>query len=125
MKLRQARLTARLSQASLGELVGVSRSAITQWETGRCGPQRDLLVPLADALGLTLRELLQDASRSDPAHINIGFDADLIRQAWQAGIDVRGNLNAFLHTLVHTSRSGRQRQEDRATVPDADGFIAR
>lgn len=47
-----------LSQAELAERVHVTDKAISRWETGRGMPGVDSLEPLADALGLTVSELL-------------------------------------------------------------------
>jgi len=51
--------------------------------------------------------LLGDVSDIDLTTINIGFDAELLAQARQAGIDVRACLHAFLCGLVHASRINR------------------
>ena len=47
-----------LSQAELAEQVHVTDKAISRWETGRGMPAVDSLEPLAQALGLTVSELL-------------------------------------------------------------------
>ena len=47
-----------ISQEELGARLGVSRQAVSKWETGRGLPSVDLLEPLAEALDLTVSELL-------------------------------------------------------------------
>lgn len=46
------------SQGELAERLHVTDEAISKWETGRGLPSVDLLEPLAEALGLTVSELL-------------------------------------------------------------------
>ena len=53
--LREAR---GLTQAELGERIGVSSKTVSKWETGKGLPDISLLQPLAAALGLSLIELM-------------------------------------------------------------------
>ena len=46
------------SQGDLAERLHVTDKAVSKWETGRGLPSVDLLEPLAEALGLTVSELL-------------------------------------------------------------------
>jgi len=57
-----------LSQAELGELVGVSNKAVSKWETYEANPDITLLPLLAQSLGVTADELLTDikAEKDDP-----------------------------------------------------------
>jgi transcriptional regulator with XRE-family HTH domain len=57
-----------LSQAELGELVGVSNKAVSKWETYEANPDITLLPLLAQSLGVTTDELLTDikAEKNDP-----------------------------------------------------------
>lgn len=54
-KLREERC---LTQAALAEKLCVSDKAISKWETGKGYPDITLLEPLADALGISVIELL-------------------------------------------------------------------
>jgi len=49
-----------LSQAELGELVGVSNKAVSKWETCEANPDITLLPLLAKTLGITTDELLTE-----------------------------------------------------------------
>ena len=49
-----------LSQAELGALVGVSNKAVSKWETDEANPDIQSLPLVAEALGVTLDELLSD-----------------------------------------------------------------
>ena len=57
-KLKQYRLNEGLSQEQLAEEIGVSRQAITKWETKRGLPDVENMVILAEVFKLTLDELV-------------------------------------------------------------------
>ena len=48
-----------LTQKELAERLNVTDKAVSKWETGRSVPDIALLTPLADALGVTVVEILQ------------------------------------------------------------------
>lgn len=57
--LRQKMEAAKLTQAALGEMVGVSQQMIAHILTGRKRPTLELAVGMARALGCTVDELLE------------------------------------------------------------------
>lgn len=60
-KIKALRLAKNLSQEALGELVGVKKAAINKYETGRVvNIKRTTLQKLADALGVSAADLLDD-----------------------------------------------------------------
>ena len=61
--LKAHRMRCQMTQEFVAEALGVSRQAVSKWETGRGLPSVDLLEPLAEALGLTVSELLSCFSR--------------------------------------------------------------
>ena len=71
--IRGARERKRMSQEKLGELTGVSRSAVAQWESGNTVPESDRLAVIARALdiegalmlGLPVTELPRNNHLSD------------------------------------------------------------
>ena len=58
MRIRELRKQAKLSQEMMGEKIGVSRQAITKWETGLGVPDIENLVAIADLFKLSLDELM-------------------------------------------------------------------
>lgn len=54
-RLREAR---GLTQAELGEKIGVGSKAVSKWETARGLPDVSLMEPLAEALGVSVMELM-------------------------------------------------------------------
>lgn len=58
MRIREFRKQAKLSQEMMAEKIGVSRQAITKWETGLGVPDIENLVAIADLFKLSLDELM-------------------------------------------------------------------
>ena len=61
-KIYACRRRAGLSQEALAERIGVSRQAISKWETGDASPEISKLPPLAEAFGITVDWLLSEDS---------------------------------------------------------------
>ncbi len=57
-RIRAARLAQNMTQADLAEAVGVSRSAVAQWETERSGQVRGNLTKIAAILAVPVEHLL-------------------------------------------------------------------
>ncbi len=60
-KLKEIRRNEGLSQEQLAEKIGVSRQAITKWETGKGLPDVENMVIIAEIFKTTLDELLRDS----------------------------------------------------------------
>ena len=56
--IKQLREQRNLTQSELGELIGVSSKTISKWETAKGLPDVSLLQPLAQALNISLIELM-------------------------------------------------------------------
>ena len=57
-KISDARRRSGLTQSDLALRVGVTAQAVSKWETGRSCPDIAILDEIADALGISLFELL-------------------------------------------------------------------
>lgn len=67
-KILYSRKRAGLSQEALADMVGVSRQAVSKWETGEALPETAKLAALGTALGVSLDWLLSDAEpEEEPA----------------------------------------------------------
>lgn len=64
--IAQARREKELTQKDLAELLHVSAQAVSKWENGRSCPDVGLLEPLAEALSLTVTELLSGQRGEEP-----------------------------------------------------------
>ncbi len=56
--IRQLRESRGMTQAELGETIGVSSKTVSKWETAKGLPDISLLQPLAQALGISVIELM-------------------------------------------------------------------
>lgn len=65
-RIRAARLERNMTQADLAEAVGVSRSAVAQWETERSGQIRGNLTKIATVLLVAVEYLLTGKAGGAP-----------------------------------------------------------
>ena len=70
-----------LSQAKLGELLGVTNKAVSRWENGRGYPDTSILLNLANVLGITVDELLKGEiidtrKKAKQVNNNVNYNAD-------------------------------------------------
>lgn len=66
-KIKELREGKGLTQQKLADTIGVSRTAIYQWETGTYQPEGDNLINLAGALGVSAAYLLEETDDPTPA----------------------------------------------------------
>ena len=65
-KLRKERV---MSQEMLADMLGVSRQAISKWESGQTYPETDKMIALSNIFGVTLDSLIKDSEpRSDDSN---------------------------------------------------------
>lgn len=81
--IAQARREKGLTQRDLAERLHVSVQAVSKWERGRSCPDIGLLEPLAEALGLTVTELLSGQRGEEPKE-------ELVRDSLRFGQDQLG-----------------------------------
>lgn len=60
--IREKRKELKLSQEYIAEQLGVSRQAVSKWETGQADPMAKNLVDLAQLFGITVSELVKSDS---------------------------------------------------------------
>ena len=75
--IRQTRESRNLTQAELAESIGVSSKTVSKWETGKGLPDITLLQPLAQALGISVMELLSGQTVQ-----NRNISANMLRTRW-------------------------------------------
>jgi transcriptional regulator with XRE-family HTH domain len=78
-RLRQLRQKRGLTQGQLAAAVGVSRSAVAQWESGRAGQASLHLRRLADALGVQIDDLLLGEQHAIETVAQAGDERALLR----------------------------------------------
>ena len=87
--IKQLREARRLTQAGLADRIGVSSKTISKWDTARGLPDISLLQPLAQALGISVIELMNGEHV-----INKNVSANLLRSRFYA-CPICGNV---IHT---------------------------
>ena len=93
-RIRAARQAAGLSQEKLAEQLGLTRQAVTKWETGQSAPSTENLLRLAEVLGVPVSTLLDEAAPQPPGHpLRILSTREFMQV-------LRGNLRAALIILA-------------------------
>ena len=81
-RIREARLASGLTQQQLGDMVGVQKSAIAKYESGRVvNIKRDVLMKMTEALDIGLYKLVgieETAENTADLHTRILLDLDLM-----------------------------------------------
>ena len=88
--IRQLRETRNMTQGALAEKIGVSSKTISKWETAKGLPDISLLQPLAQALGISVIELMNGEHI-----INKNVSANMLRSRFYV-CPICGNV-------IHTS----------------------
>jgi transcriptional regulator with XRE-family HTH domain len=96
-RIRVARRERGLTQEDLAASVGVSRSAVAQWETGRSGQVRGNMARIARALQVDVEYLLYGNRPRDPLKITGADELALLRL-------YRACLPQDRQTLLFTAR---------------------
>ena len=91
--IKQLRETRNMTQGALGSRIGVSSKTISKWETGKGLPDISLLQPLAQALGISVIELMNGEHI-----INKNISANMLRCKFYV-CPICGNA---IHTLGNT-----------------------
>lgn len=101
-RIKTARKMRGLTQTMLSDLIGLSQSAVSEWESGRTDPTTDSLLSLATSLNVSFEWLAtgrgqpeyheQTATSTRQPAVPYGTDPDL------------GELTAYLSTLNSSKR---------------------
>ena len=59
MSIKEARERAGLTQAQVGKKLGITDSAVNQWEAGKAFPNTKRLIALAELYGCTIEDLIR------------------------------------------------------------------
>jgi transcriptional regulator with XRE-family HTH domain len=78
-RIRTAREEQGWTQDQLAEAVGVARSAVAQWETGRAGQVTTNLTRVASALGVGVEYLMNGRAKFASAQVGSGDELAMLR----------------------------------------------
>ena len=104
-KIRQARLAKGMTQEELGEILGLKKSAIAKYESGRVvNIKRSNLKKIADVLGLKPSELIFESPTLEMAdiHAKILMDQevlDMIEKYYSLSISEQAIVRKFIYSL--------------------------
>jgi transcriptional regulator with XRE-family HTH domain len=107
-RIGAARRERGLTQHALAAAVGVSRSAVAQWETGRSGQLTAHLSALARALGVGVEFLMHGDDKHAPMRAASGDELALLRLYRECAEEDRQFL---LHTARRMARLGARHRE--------------
>ena len=119
-RLRQARSQTGCSQRDLASTVGVSASAVAQWELSQSVPTLAKLTAVANALAVSVDWLLGRASAA--ATGEHGRDGAIPPRDWRLLAEARA-LGVDLDEVVAEARRRRWLQENRDALQDANRFL--
>ena len=122
LKIREIRKQRKMTMKQLGDIVGVTESAIGHYETGKREPSYELLRKISKALDCRVADLFEADENSLPvisqegleaieyiANIDIEFikdHADLILDYRDASEEIREEVAAMLHRSAERKRKG-------------------
>jgi transcriptional regulator with XRE-family HTH domain len=121
--LRAVRRTRKLSQHALGDLAGVTASAISQVERAERGLSLATLVRLSAALGITIDELLRG---EDPGVYRIGRRTDDPQDGLERTVSLLGGSDLqidLIHLGARESGAPPQTRSGTGIVAVASGLV--
>jgi DNA-binding XRE family transcriptional regulator len=122
----QARKTAGYTQESLAERLGVDRTTVVRWESGEYTPQPWLRPRIAEALGLSLRELSELVDGVETAGRAVEVSASVV-EAGSVPVPLAGQDHDRLRRVVELVRAYAGVQALQATiapyVPEGTGWL--
>ncbi len=102
-RIREARRARGWTQDQLAEAVGVSRSAVAQWETDRAGQVRENLTRIADVLGISVEVLLHGPASRASAQAATGDEWALLRLYRECNAEDRATLLRLAQSLARSA----------------------
>lgn len=110
-RIRTARQTLGMTQADLAEAVGVSRSAVAQWETDRAGQVRGNLSRVAAVLRVSVAYLVEgDVDRQEDGAAEDAVERALLRLYRACSEDDRAFLMRAAVRLARAHDSSRSKE---------------
>jgi transcriptional regulator with XRE-family HTH domain len=100
LRIREARMERSWTQDQLASAVGVSRSAVAQWETGRAGQITGNLTRIAAVLETHVEQLMFGVDKYAPARANAGDEVAMLRLYRQCSPEDRQMLLRTAKRLV-------------------------
>jgi transcriptional regulator with XRE-family HTH domain len=119
IRIRDARREQGWTQEQLAQAVGVSRSAVAQWETGRAGQITGNLTRIAQVLSIGVEYLTHGDDKRGSSEVRQADELAMLRLYRECTPEDR---QIVLRLLVRLSRS-RPGHETRAAARDEDPTV--
>ena len=103
-RIRDIRRDRGWTQDQLANAVGVSRSAVAQWETGRAGQVTTNLTRIAEILEVGVEFIMYGDDKRAPAEARMGDELALLRLYRECTLEDRQLLLRTARRLVSISR---------------------
>jgi len=100
-RIKTVRKERGLTQDDLAAAVGVSRSAVAQWETGRAGQLTPNLARIADALEIGIESLMHGEGKRTPGNVSSGDELAMLRLYRECSPEDRQILLRTARRLAH------------------------
>ena len=131
-RIKECRKTVGLSQEKVAELVGISRQAVTKWETNQSAPSTENLFKLAEIFGTTVDMLLEPTKEGKTAEsVSDGENAagqvcneESQKQAEMSQAEMVYGLYKADQAKNKTARRARYRKNLRTALLIAMGYLA-
>ena len=108
--IRKLRLQKRLSQESLGELLGVSAQAVSKWEQGITSPDISLLPAIAECFGVTIDSLFEGVTvRKYPGY---GGERQELFAIYESGKGTEEDFRRAKEAFANVILSGKAMTDD-------------
>ena len=120
-KLAQARKTANLTQEQLAEQLGVTRQAVSRWESDAAYPETDNIVRTAQLLNVSCDYLLRDDIAAGDTEAPL---PDPVSRLLKQAVGRRVQLYFYDDAGGVFSESGLPSGKDRCTILGFDGAWA-
>ena len=79
-KIRAVRKERKMTQKRLGNILGMDTTRISQYETGQRNPKIETLSKIADALGVSVAELLPDEMQFTKGPVQKKFNNSIMNR---------------------------------------------
>ena len=118
-RLLETRKNRGMSQETLAEKIGVSRQAVSKWETGEAQPDYARLIALADALEVSLDYLCGREPRVENVPATVTENPEKKQKVWVTVIAIAAVLVVAVVGLWFADRANRIAQADVREEPAA------
>lgn len=123
-KIKEARMSACMTQEQFAEKLGVSRQAVTKWESGRGMPDIANLRLISDLLDLSIDYLLDDGNKMDKAVIREPIDLSKYGKGRKKVKKDKAVREKFPDAAINTLLGQQKNTKAEKIIDNALGFLS-